>query len=231
MGGAPGNGLHSVGLQVGIGPGKGPGTEETAMGGQGARMRAFDDVVLVADQGDLALGVRPPEDEHHGGLALSQGPDDGICQLQDHEADTVIVAGMGGELVIHILEEGRRFWDQIGHWILSPQSELDKVRDYLVEQGFAIERETMLKEEGKYYVVMDVVRGQMESLKPWESLYGPLLLTEKNPVLAELLQKEKILCESILKGLAGQESESAGKRAEELRKQIRWIEEAQHEMQ
>lgn len=37
---------------------------------------------------------------------------DGICQLQDHEADTVIVAGMGGELVIHILEEGRRFWDR-----------------------------------------------------------------------------------------------------------------------
>ena len=151
--------------------------------------------------------------------------------IRQYGLEDVIVAGMGGELVIHILEEGRRFWDQIGHWILSPQSELDKVRDYLVEQGFAIERETMLKEEGKYYVVMDVVRGQMESLKPWESLYGPLLLKEKNPVLAELLQKEKTLCESILKGLAGQESESAGKRAEELRKQIRWIEEAQHEMQ
>ena len=68
---------------------------------------------------------------------------DGICQLQDHEADTVIVAGMGGELVIHILEEGRRFWDQIGHWILSPPFELDKIRDYLVPQGFAIARETM----------------------------------------------------------------------------------------
>ena len=27
---------------------------------------------------------------------------DGICQLQDHEADTVIVAGKGGELVIHL---------------------------------------------------------------------------------------------------------------------------------
>ena len=156
---------------------------------------------------------------------------DGISKMQDHEADTVIVAGMGGELVIHILEEGRRFWDQIDHWILSPQSELDKVLDYLAEQGFAIERETMLKEEGKYYVVMDVVRGQMSPLKPWESLYGPLLLKEKHPVLAELLEKEKALCESILKGLAGQESESAVNRAEELRKQIQWIEEAQHEMQ
>ena len=156
---------------------------------------------------------------------------DGICQMQDGEADTVIVAGMGGELVIHILEEGQRFWDQIDHWILSPQSELDKVRDYLAGHGFAMERETMLKEEGKYYVVMDVVRGQMEPLKPWESLYGPLLLKEKHPVLAEFLAKEKTLCESILKGLAGQESESAGNRAEELRKQIQWIEEAQHEMQ
>ena len=37
--------------------------------------------------------------------------------------------------------------------------------------------------------------------------------------------------QAILKGLAGQESESAVNRAEELRKQIQWIEEAQHEMQ
>lgn len=156
---------------------------------------------------------------------------DGIGQMRDGEADTVIVAGMGGELVIHILEEGKPFWEQIQHWILSPQSELDKVRDYLVQNGFSIARETMLKEEGKYYVVMDICRGPMEPLKPWESLYGPLLLKEKQPVLKEFLEKERNLCESILKGLSGQESASAQERAAELTRQIRWIRKAQDEMQ
>lgn len=33
---------------------------------------------------------------------------DGICQLQDHEADTVIVAGMGGRAGDTYLEEGRQ---------------------------------------------------------------------------------------------------------------------------
>ena len=43
---------------------------------------------------------------------------DGVKELGDEEADTVIIAGMGGELVIHILEDGRRLWEQVKHWIL-----------------------------------------------------------------------------------------------------------------
>lgn len=155
---------------------------------------------------------------------------DGVRELGDGETDTVIIAGMGGELVIHIMEDGRRLWDQIDHWILSPQSELDKVRGFLTSNGFMISREEMLKEEGKYYVVMDVVRGEMKTLTPWENLYGPCLIRDKHPVLKEFLEKEEQLLEKIAGGLEDQEGEAARSRAEELRKQLIWIKEAKHEL-
>jgi len=148
---------------------------------------------------------------------------DGVEKLEPGEADTVIIAGMGGELVIHILEEGERLWDQVEHWILSPQSELDKVRRFLRLHGFSIAREEMLKEDGKYYTVMDVTRGSMGPLAPWEELYGPCLIRNRHPILREFLEKERTLLERILDGISVQKGESARRRAEELKEQLEWI--------
>ena len=82
---------------------------------------------------------------------------DGTKMLEPGEADTVVISGMGGDLVIHILEEGRFLWDSVSQWVLSPQSELDKVRRFLEGNGFVTVREDMVEEDGKYYTVMDVV--------------------------------------------------------------------------
>lgn len=95
---------------------------------------------------------------------------DGVQGLAPGEADTVIIAGMGGELVIHILEGGAHLWDAVQHWILSPQSELGKVRRFLEIHGFLIAKEDMVEEDGKYYTVMDVVRkgGEQQAEEPEE---------------------------------------------------------------
>ncbi len=148
---------------------------------------------------------------------------DGVKELKDGEADTVIVAGMGGELVIHILEDGKRLWGEIKHWILSPQSELDKVRKFLEDNGFLIEREDMVQEEGKYYTVMRVIPGRMEPMEPWELLYGPCLVRQKHPVLGEFLVREQNTLEEILKGINRQEGEKAKDRASKLRQKLVWI--------
>ncbi len=84
---------------------------------------------------------------------------DGVRKLSAGEADTVIIAGMGGELVIHILEDGRHVWDTVSQWVLSPHSELHKVREWLDANGFVIVKEDMVFEEEKYYTVMDVRPG------------------------------------------------------------------------
>ena len=79
---------------------------------------------------------------------------DGLAKLKAGEADTVVIAGMGGKLTCRILEQGRHVWENWSEGkerlILSPQSEQDEVRHFLEEQGFSILREAMLTDEGKY---------------------------------------------------------------------------------
>ena len=156
---------------------------------------------------------------------------DGAERLKAGEADTVVIAGMGGELVIHILEGGRHLWDEVGQWVLSPQSELDKVRTYLQENGFVITREDMVEEDGKYYTVMDVSRGVMEEMSQAERLYGAYLIRHKNPVLREFLKRERDQLLKIREQLNAQSTDSARARLAELTRELDWNREAQDEMQ
>lgn len=156
---------------------------------------------------------------------------DGLKKLSPGEADTVIIAGMGGELIIHILEEGKHVWDTTKHLILSPQSDLFRVRKYLEQNGFSIKREAMLKEDGKYYTVMEAEKGSMNCQKEIYYRYGQDLIERAEPVLAELLEKDKHTLLRIRETLKEEETLGSKKRLEELERELLWIEEAQHEMQ
>lgn len=156
---------------------------------------------------------------------------DGLAKLKPGEVDTAVMAGMGGELVIHILEQGRFLWDSLDSLVLSPQSEIDKVRRYLEEQGFCIRREEMVADEGKFYTVMLVKRGKMHYLHPAEYLYGKCLIEAKNPVLIRFLEKERARMKGIVEGLEGQDSEKANIARKRLETELAWIEEVQDEMQ
>ena len=164
---------------------------------------------------------------------------DGLKELKEGEADTVIIAGMGGELEIKIMEEGRRLWSSIKTWVLSPQSDLDKVRRFLAENGFCIEAEAMLKDEGKFYTVMRAVRGQMEYKSQAEYLYGKKLLEAGDKILEEYLLCEQHRVEKILSSLK-REDEKGEKREmtpameaafTQLEEELSWIKEAQNGMQ
>ena len=63
---------------------------------------------------------------------------DGVAALKPGEADSLIIAGMGGNLVIHILENGKETVKDMKQCILQPQSEIQKVRKYLRENDFKI---------------------------------------------------------------------------------------------
>ncbi|MFR5601779.1 MAG: tRNA (adenine(22)-N(1))-methyltransferase [Lachnospiraceae bacterium] len=156
---------------------------------------------------------------------------DGLEKLEPGEADTVVIAGMGGELIIHILEAGAHVRDSIREWVLSPQSALEQVRRYLQEHGLAIVQETMLCEDGKYYTVMKAVPGKMALCREIEWKYGKDLLDQKHPVLLEFLEKEERLLTEVLTHLAAQDTDGARQRKAEILKELDIIKEAQHEMQ
>ena len=152
---------------------------------------------------------------------------DGLARIRPGEVDTVIVSGMGGPLTIRILQEGKEVADQLNALILQPQSEICRVRRFLTENGYRIEQEDMVLEDGKYYPVMRVVHGTKEPYEEWEYLYGKRLLEARHPVLLEFLKRELHIKESILEQLAGRSgSESARERAEEICREREWIQKA-----
>ena len=123
---------------------------------------------------------------------------DGVAALEAGEAETILIAGMGGDLVIHIIDAGMAVCRQAEELILQPQSELAKVRRYLREHCFQIIDEDMIIEDGKYYPMMKVVPVKEDNFwrfLPEETIcscdmYGPLLLRNGNPSLRKYLVKQ-----------------------------------------
>ena len=60
---------------------------------------------------------------------------DGMDKLLPMEADVVTICGMGGKLMMDILERGRKKVDSTTQLLLSPQSELRLFRIFLYENG------------------------------------------------------------------------------------------------
>ena len=63
---------------------------------------------------------------------------DGTKALAVGEAESILIDGMGGELVIHILREGEAVCHSAKELVLQPQSDVHKVRAYLRDNGYAI---------------------------------------------------------------------------------------------
>lgn len=127
---------------------------------------------------------------------------DGVAALREGEADTILIAGMGGGLVMHILESGKSVCQSADELVLQPQSELARVRKYLDANGYVVEAEEMVKEDGKYYPMMRVhYAAQTAKVPSFDKelgfLYGGLLLKERHPVLFDYLKWERQIQESI----------------------------------
>ena len=81
---------------------------------------------------------------------------DGLKELAPGEADGLVIAGMGGALMIRILEDAGIHELGIKRAVLQPQSELSQFRLYLRDKGYTIVREKIVFEEGKYYFPMEI---------------------------------------------------------------------------
>ena len=147
---------------------------------------------------------------------------DGLMTLGNRESDALVCAGMGGRLVIKILTEGMNQVQKMQELILQPQSELHLVRAFLRQQGFYIDREDMVFEDGKYYPMMHVLvhSDKKNEANPVLDKYGPCLLGNKHPVLKEFLEYTKNTLDEIDQKLATEKkTDKIEKRITELKVQ------------
>ena len=82
---------------------------------------------------------------------------DGLSGINPEEADTVIIAGMGGEVIAGILERDKTVCRRNNvRLLLQPTTSPEALREFLCENGFCILSETPISENGKLYSVMAV---------------------------------------------------------------------------
>ena len=136
---------------------------------------------------------------------------DGVAALKPGEVEAVLIAGMGGGLIMHILKDGEKVCQSAKELILQPQSEIERVREFLREEGYTILAEDMVYEDGKFYPMMKVqYQGENENAQKasevlkLSDLYGGLLLQNRHPVLKTFLEKEKLIYTGIKENLAKQ---------------------------
>ena len=115
------------------------------------------------------------------------------------EANTIIIAGMGGLLIADIISGAEKIAEQT--FILQPMTAIAELRAFLLANGFAIKHEKLCLESEKLYTVMEVVRGEERPYSETELILGR---RTKDDVLYPLLVKRET--EKIKKRIEGLEN-------------------------
>ena len=78
---------------------------------------------------------------------------DGLCGICPEETDDLVIAGMGGEMIVEILQNAG--WDYCGkRLILQPMTFVPLVRRWLCEHGFEIRDEAPSQDGRHIYTVI-----------------------------------------------------------------------------
>lgn len=110
---------------------------------------------------------------------------DGLKRINLSEIDTIILAGMGGDLIKNILSSADMNELRKIHIIAQPQSHSEKVRLFLMENGFEIEREDICEESGHIYNCLSAYYSGKTDYPLYYEYYGKLIDSDND--LAEAL--------------------------------------------
>lgn len=103
--------------------------------------------------------------------------------------DCLVCAGMGGDTMIHILEDAPWLKNEQYRLILQCQSKRPELRRYLYEHGFSIVRES-LAQDGKFiYPVMEVAYKPAQPLSPAQYHITPALLESQSDLLPAFMER------------------------------------------
>ena len=124
---------------------------------------------------------------------------DGISELPN-DVDSVIIAGMGGHLIVNILQSHQEKLSNVQRIFVDAHNGLYEVRKNITELGYHISKEQILLEDGIYYEIIEFEKGAKDCLSDDECEYGPFLIKEKSPIFIQkhkerIAQIEKIISE------------------------------------
>ena len=104
----------------------------------------------------------------------------GLTVLNPSEVEGVVIAGMGGKLIVSILEDNISLSQSFQRLVLQPNIDANLLRAWLAAHQFEIIDEKIVLDEGKFYEI--IVAKPVEELVPYSELdieFGPILRLNK----------------------------------------------------
>ena len=127
---------------------------------------------------------------------------DGLHNIKPGSFQTLILAGMGGDLITRILAEAPWLQSPDYTLILQPQSAANDLRRWLGEHRYGIERERLVRDGGFLYGVMRVRPGQGRALTPGEQYLSPALRRADDPLYPDYLRRVRTALERTVAGIS-----------------------------
>ena len=120
---------------------------------------------------------------------------DGLSSIKSNEADTFTIAGMGGDMIIHILSSCPYIFDDKYTLILQPMTKYPTLMGWLFDNGFEILRQECIHEGKHYYTVIKACfSGEKIPHEPEDEFLGKLDLSEEENrlfLIKEIKKAEK----------------------------------------
>jgi tRNA (adenine22-N1)-methyltransferase len=127
----------------------------------------------------------------------------GLSVLKKSEADVILIAGMGGNLIADIIEEKLDIATEADCLILQPVQYPEVLRKYLSKANFNIFDEELAKEGNKYYHIIKAKKGTGQVYEKEVYYYtGLSLLDKRHPILIKYVNHKIHRINIILRELA-----------------------------
>lgn len=143
----------------------------------------------------------------------------GLTVLEPGEVSVVTIAGMGGSLMLEILEAAPAVVDRLQRIILQPNVGAEAVRIWAEKNRWHVVQEALIRENERFYVIIALEPGRnLEPMSAAELCLGPVLLAEQHPLLGAYVSEEWEKAQYVLEQLAQSDSEESRNKANLLRR-------------
>lgn len=138
----------------------------------------------------------------------------GLDAIHSGECDTIVIAGMGGETIIKILENALWTLDGAHTLLLQSQTKQELLRPWLIAHGGRIECEHLVRDKGTIYAVLTVAKGEQKLLTAAQSLCG--VMNPHEPLYGDYASERIGKLERTIAGLKASSREDKDARIAEL---------------
>ena len=133
---------------------------------------------------------------------------DGLALCPPDAVDTIVIAGMGGDMIVKILDDAEWCLDPRYRLILQPMTKAEVLRYWLTYNGFEILRESLVPDGETLYQILSARFGGKTKLSDAELFVGSPALASDPALYRLALGQLDARLDKALDGMRGREGDS-----------------------